>query len=76
MLYGYEERIQKLRAKLESKQTHINFVTLQENGTFKNDYTGEIYNSLERLQGITIVNDIPRPQERNDVVENIRREDA
>ena len=67
MLYTYTERIEKLRAKLESKQAHINFVTLQEDGTFKNDYTSEVYTDLERLQGITIVNDIPRPlKERND----------
>ncbi len=64
MFYGYAEQLERLRAKVEEKDTtQVHFLDLQKDGTFIDADTKVVYKNWEQvkksLSGVVIVDDVP-----------------
>ncbi len=75
MFYGYTEQVERLRAKIEEKDTsQVHFLDLQKDGTLLDTDTKIVYRSLEevekKLSGVAIIDNIPDDEEINEGVQN------
>ncbi len=75
MFYGYLEQIERLKAKIEEKDTsQLNFLDLQKDGTFLDADTKIVYRNWEevekKLSGIAIIDNIPDDEEISEGVQN------
>lgn len=73
MFYGYLEQIERLKAKIEEKDTsQVHFLDLQKDGTLLDTNTKIIYQNWEevekKLSGIAIIDNIPDDEEINEGV--------
>ncbi len=73
MFYGYLEQIERLKAKIEEKDTsQVHFLDLQKDGTLLDTNTKIIYRNWEevekKLSGIAIIDNIPDDEEINEGV--------
>lgn len=76
MFYGYLEQIERLKAKIEEKDTsRLHILDLQKNGTFLDTATKIVYKDWQevekKLSGTVIVDDIPEDEEINEGVRMI-----
>lgn len=65
MFYGYTEQVERLKAKIEEKDTsQVHFLAIQKNGTFLDVATQIVYKNWnevrEKLSGTLILDNIPR----------------
>ena len=75
MFYGYLEQIERLKAKIEEKDTsQVHFLDLQKDGTFLDTDTKIIYRNWEevekKMSGTIIIDDIPADEEISEGVQN------
>jgi hypothetical protein len=75
MFYGYTEQVERLKAKIEEKDTsQVHFLDLQKDGTLLDTDTKIIYRNWEevekKLSGGAIIDDIPDDEEINEGVQN------
>lgn len=68
MFYGYTEQVERLKAKIEEKDTsQVHFLDLQKDGTLLDTDTKIVYRNWEevekKLSGIAIIDDIPDDEE-------------
>lgn len=68
MFYGYLEQIERLKAKIEEKDTsRLHILDLQRDGTYLDTATKAVYKNWEevekKLSGMVIVDDIPEDEE-------------
>ena len=73
MFYGYLEQIERLKAKIEEKDTsRLHILDLQKDGTFLDPYTKTVYRDWQevekKLSGIAIIDNIPDDEEINEGV--------
>ena len=73
MFYGYLEQIERLKAKIEEKDTsQVHFLDLRKDGTFIDADTKVVYKNWEevakKLSGVAIIDDIPDDEEINEGV--------
>lgn len=71
MFYGYTEQVERLKAKIEEKDTsQVHFLDLQKDGTFLDTDTKIVYRNWEeiekKLSGVAIIDDIPDDEEINE----------
>lgn len=64
MFYGYLEQIERLKAKIEEKDTsQVHFLDLRKDGTFIDADTKAVYKDWQevekKLSGVAIIDDIP-----------------
>lgn len=68
MFYGYSEQIERLKAKIEEKDTsRLHILDLQRDGTYLDTDTKIVYRDWreveKKLSGTVIVDDIPEDEE-------------
>lgn len=73
MFYGYLEQIERLKVKIEQKDTsQVHFLDLRKDGTYLDTDTKIIYRNWEevgkKLSGIAIIDNIPDDEEINEGV--------
>lgn len=73
MFYGYLEQIERLKAKIEEKDTsQLHILDLQKDGTFLDTDTKIVYRNWEevekKLSGVAIIDNIPDDEEINEGV--------
>ena len=64
MFYGYLEQVERLKAKIEERDTsQVHFLDLRKDGTFLDTDTKVVYKNWEevakKLSGVAIIDDIP-----------------
>lgn len=75
MFYGYAEQVERLKAKIEEKDTsQVHFLDLQKDGTLLDTDTKIVYKNWEevekKLSGVAIIDNIPDDEEINEGVQN------
>lgn len=75
MFYGYLEQIERLKAKIEEKDTsQVHFLDLQKDGTLLDTDTKIVYRNWEevekKLSGVAIIDNIPDDEEISEGVQN------
>ena len=75
MFYGYAEQVERLKAKIEEKDTsQVHFLDLQKDGTLLDTDTKIVYRNWEevekKLSGVAIIDNIPDDEEINEGVQN------
>lgn len=75
MFYGYMEQVERLKARIEEKDTsQVHFLDLQKDGTFLDADTKIVYRNWEevekKLSGIAIIDNIPDDEEISEGVQN------
>lgn len=75
MFYGYLEQVERLKAKIEEKDTsQVHFLDLQKDGTLLDTDTKIVYRNWEevekRLSGVAIIDNIPDDEEISEGVQN------
>lgn len=75
MFYGYLEQIERLKSKLEEKDTsQLHILDLQKDGTFLDTDTKIVYKDWQevekKLSGVAIIDNIPDDEEINEGVQN------
>lgn len=75
MFYGYMEQVERLKARIEEKDTsQVHFLDLQKDGTFLDTDTKIVYKDWQdvekKLSGVAIIDDIPDDEEINEGVQN------
>ena len=75
MFYGYLEQIERLKAKIEEKDTsQVHFLDLRKDGTFIDADTKVVYKNWEevakKLSGTVIIDDIPDDEDIDKGVQN------
>ena len=75
MFYGYSEQIERLKARIEEKDTsQVHFLDLQKDGTLLDTDTKIVYRNWqeveEKLSGVAIIDNIPDDEEINEGVQN------
>ena len=75
MFYGYLEQIERLKAKIEEKDTsQVHFLDLQRDGTFIDADTKAVYKDWQevekKLSGLAIIDDIPDDEDIDKGVQN------
>ena len=75
MFYGYLEQIERLKAKIEEKDTsQVHFLDLRKDGTFIDADTKVVYKDWQevekKLSGVAIIDDIPDDEDIDKEVEN------
>lgn len=75
MFYGYMEQVERLKAKIEEKDTsQVHFLDLQKDGTLLDTDTKIVYRNWEevekKLSGVAIIDNIPDDEEINEEVQN------
>lgn len=75
MFYGYLEQIERLKAKIEEKDTsQVHFLDLQKDGTLLDTDTKIVYKDWQevekKLSGVAIIDNIPEDEEINEGVQN------
>lgn len=75
MFYGYTEQVERLKAKIEEKDTsQVHFLDLQKDGTLLDTDTKIVYRNWEevekKLSGVAIIDDIPDEEEINEGVQD------
>lgn len=75
MFYGYLEQVERLKAKIEERDTsQVHFLDLQRDGTFLNTDTKIVYKDWQdvekKLSGVAIIDNIPDDEEINEGVQN------
>lgn len=75
MFYGYTEQVERLKAKIEEKDTsQVHFLDLQKDGTLLDTDTKIVYKNWEevekKLSGVAIIDNIPDDEEINEEVQN------
>lgn len=75
MFYGYMEQVERLKAKIEEKDTsQVHFLDLQKDGTFLDTDTKIVYKAWQdvekKLSGIAIIDNIPNDEEISEGVQN------
>ncbi len=75
MFYGYLEQIERLKAKIEEKDTsQVHFLDLQKDGTLLDTDTKIVYKNWEevekKLSGVAIIDNISDDEEINEGVQN------
>lgn len=75
MFYGYTEQVERLKAKIEEKDTsQVHFLDLQKDGTLLDTDTKIVYRNWEevekKLSGVAIIDNIPDDEEINEGVQN------
>ena len=75
MFYGYLEQIERLKAKIEEKDTsQVHFLDLRRDGTFIDADTKVVYKDWQevekKLSGVAIIDDIPDDEDIDKEVEN------
>lgn len=73
MFYGYLEQIERLKAKIEEKDTsQVHFLDLQKDGTLLDTDTKIVYKDWQevekKLSGVAIIDNIPDNEEINEGV--------
>ena len=68
MFYGYLEQIERLKVKIEQKDTsQVHFLDLRRDGTFIDADTKVVYKDWQevekKLSGVAIIDDIPDDEE-------------
>ncbi len=71
MFYGYTEQVERLKAKIEEKDTsQVHFLDLQKDGTLLDTDTKIVYRNWEevekKLSGVAIIDNIPDDEEINE----------
>lgn len=75
MIASYKEQVERLKAKIEEKDTsQVHFLDLQRDGTLLDTDTKIIYRNWEevekKLSGVAIIDNIPDDEEINEGVQN------
>lgn len=75
MFYGYSEQIERLKAKIEEKDTsQVHFLDLQKDGTLLDTDTKIVYRNWEevekKLSGVAIIDNIQDDEEISEGVQN------
>ena len=75
MIASYREQIERLRARIEEKDTsQLHILDLQRDGTYLDTATKAVYKNWaeveEKLSGVAIIDDIPDDEEINEGVQN------
>lgn len=75
MFYGYLEQIERLKAKIEEKDTsRLHILDLQRDGTYLDTATKAVYKNWEevekKLSGTVIIDDIPDDEDIDKGVQN------
>lgn len=75
MFYGYSEQIERLKAKIEEKDTsRLHILDLQRDGTYLDTDTKIVYRNWgeieKKLSGTVIIDDIPEDEEINEGVQD------
>lgn len=75
MFYGYLEQVERLKAKIEEKDTsQVHFLDLQKDGTLLDTDTKIVYRNWEevekKLSGVAIIDNIPDDEEISEGVQN------
>lgn len=75
MFYGYLEQVERLKAKIEERDTsQVHFLDLQRDGTFLDTDTKIVYKDWQdvekKLSGVAIIDNIPDDEEINEEVQN------
>lgn len=75
MFYGYLEQIERLKAKIEEKDTsQLHILDLQKDGTFLDPYTKTVYRDWQdvekKMSGTIIIDDVPEDEEIDKGVQN------
>lgn len=75
MIASYREQVERLKAKIEEKDTsRLHFLDLQKDGTFIDTDTKIVYRNWEevekKLSGMVIVDDIPEDEEISEGVQD------
>ena len=75
MFYGYLEQVERLKAKIEEKDTsQVHFLDLQRDGTFIDADTKAVYKDWQevekKLSGLAIIDDIPDDEDIDKGVQN------
>lgn len=75
MFYGYLEQVERLKAKIEEKDTsQVHFLDLQKDGTLLDTDTKIVYRNWEevekKLSGVAIIDNIPDNEEISEGVQN------
>ena len=75
MFYGYLEQVERLKAKIEEKDTsQVHFLDLQKDGTLLDTDTKIVYKDWQdvekKLSGIAIIDNIPDDEEISEGVQN------
>lgn len=75
MFYGYLEQVERLKAKIEERDTsQVHFLDLQRDGTFLDTDTKIVYKDWQdvekKLSGVAIIDNIPDDEEINEGVQN------
>lgn len=73
MFYGYTEQVERLKARIEERDTsQVHFLDLQKDGTLLDTDTKIVYRNWEevekKLSGIAIIDNIPDDEEINEGV--------
>ena len=73
MFYGYTEQVERLKARIEEKDTsQVHFLDLQKDGTFLDTDTKIVYKDWQdvekKLSGVAIIDNIPEDEERDEGV--------
>lgn len=68
MFYGYTEQVERLKARIEEKDTsQVHFLDLQKDGTFLDTDTKIVYKDWQdvekKLSGVAIIDNIPEDEE-------------
>ena len=76
MFYGYLEQVERLKARIEEKDTsQVHFLDLQKDGTYLDTDTKIVYRNWqeveEKLSGTAIIDNIPEDEEINEGVRMI-----
>ena len=75
MFYGYAEQVERLKAKIEEKDTsQLHILNLQRDETLLDTDTKIVYRNWEevekKLSGVAIIDNIPDDEEINEEVQN------
>ena len=75
MIASYREQVERLKAKIEEKDTsRLHFLDLQKDGTYLDTATKAVYKNWEevekKLSGTVIVDDIPEDEEISEGVDD------
>lgn len=75
MIASYREQVERLKAKIEEKDTsRLHILDLQRDGTYLDTATKAVYKNWEevekKLSGTVIVDDIPEDEEINEGVQD------
>ncbi len=75
MFYGYTEQVERLKARIEERDTsQVHFLDLQKDGTLLDTSTKIVYKDWQevekKLSGIAIIDNIPDDEEISEGVQN------